>query len=309
MSGTDVWFGDLQFLGQPGRIAVGVIEGRGGVALVDPGPATTRPALVASLEAHGRSLADIRAVLVTHIHLDHSGGVGDLVALSPDVQVFVHQRGAKHMIDPSRLVDSARRIYGDKMGLLWGDVVPVPPGQVVAIEGGEVLDLLGRRIRVAYTPGHAVHHVSYFEEASGIAFTGDVGGMTLAGAPSAIPPTPPPDIDLELWLESLRTLDGWKPRALMLAHFGRVDRVATHLGDLESRLRLYAELVRETLDGDGPDANRIARFRDGVRADLRRALPPDQAEAVERAFPVDDSWYGLARYWNKRADRAGDGRA
>ena len=182
---------DLNFLGRPGAIAAGLIDGPGGLALVDPGPASCLDGLRASLVRHGHRLEDVDTVLVTHIHLDHSGGVGVLARSNPRLQVYVHRRGAPHVVDPSKLVSSASRLYGDRMGPLWGEILPVPAEKVHALDGGEALQVAGVEVHVAYTPGHASHHVSYFDRDSGVAFVGDTAGVRLMPGGFVLPPTPP----------------------------------------------------------------------------------------------------------------------
>jgi glyoxylase-like metal-dependent hydrolase (beta-lactamase superfamily II) len=294
---------DLNFMGHAGAIASGVLEGPGGLAIVDPGPASTLDGLRAALGARGASLAQVRAVLATHIHLDHFGAAGAIVRENPLVDVYVHERGTPHLVDPSRLVASARRLYGDEMDRLWGEVAPVPASNVRTLRGGERLVVAGREVLVAYTPGHASHHVSYFDVQSGTAFTGDVGGMRVGRAKYAMPPTPPPDIDVELWEESVERIRQWRPRALFLTHFGLVDSPEQHLADLVEHLRWFAALVRESLQRDGADADRLTWFKKVVALELRRQMPEEVAASFERAVPIDDSWHGLARYWRKRPGR------
>src|SRR4029077_13881059 len=166
-------FVDLQFQGTPRIIATAVLQGPGGVALLDPGPTSTWPTLSAALERAGIALGDITAIVLTHIHLDHAGVTGTLVRQNPNLRVFVHEKGAPHMIDPAKLLASATRLYGDAIDRLWGEVRPVPAGNIVALAGGERITASGRELEVAYTPGHASHHVSYFGADSGIAFVGD----------------------------------------------------------------------------------------------------------------------------------------
>ncbi len=291
---------DVKFQGEPGAVACGLLSGPSGVALVDPGPASSLAGLSAALAGHGLSLGDVGAILVTHIHLDHSGGVGVIVRRHPDIQVFVHERGAPHVADPARLLQSASRIYGDQMERLWGEVAPVPGANVHRLAGGERLELAGRVIDVAYTPGHAVHHVSYLDAATGTAFTGDVGGMVVGRVRFVVPPTPPPDIDLEAWEASVSRVRAWRPRRLFLTHFGLVEAPEAHLGELVRRLRRMAERVRESLALDGRDADRIAWYKDAIRSDLRQVMAEADAAEIEHGVMLDDSWYGLARYWRKR---------
>ena len=170
---------DLQFQGVPRVIATAVLHGTGGVALIDPGPSTTLPALTAALERAGIPLADVTALLLTHIHLDHAGAAGTLVHANPRLRVYVHEQGAPHLVDPTKLVASAARLYGDAMDRLWGEVRPVPADAIVSLGGGERIAGGGRDLEVAYTPGHASHHVSYFSREAGMAFVGDTAGIRL----------------------------------------------------------------------------------------------------------------------------------
>jgi glyoxylase-like metal-dependent hydrolase (beta-lactamase superfamily II) len=294
---------DLQFQQRPGVIAAGVLVGTDGIAIVDPGPASTERALRTGLQHLGWSLEDVRAILVTHIHLDHSAGAGALVREHPAIRLYVHERGAPHLVQPDKLVESAGRLYGDRMQALWGDIVPVPAENVEVLRGGEVLGVAGLRVRVAYTPGHASHHVSYFEEASGTLFAGDTGGIRTGAPLLVIPPTPPPDIDVAAWMASLSRIRQWAPARVFVTHFGGFDDPAAHLADLEEHLRLEAEWVRELLaDETLDDARRQAAFA-GRMIEMFRGVLPDE-EWVERytlAVPMDHCWQGLARYWRKKA--------
>ena len=202
---------DLHFLGVPHVIATAVLHGAGGVALIDPGPSTTLPVLKAELEQAGISLSDLRALLLTHIHLDHAGATGTLVHEIPGLRVYVHERGAPHLVNPEKLIASAERLYGDDMDRLWGEVRPVPQDALIALQGGERISAGGRDLEVAYTPGHASHHVSYFNPDTGFAFVGDTAGIRRNPGGYVLPPTPPPDIDLEQWRDSLDRIGRWRP--------------------------------------------------------------------------------------------------
>lgn len=295
-----ICFVDLQFLGRSRVIASAILHGGGSVAIVDPGPTTTLPVLLARLESLGIGLADVTALLVTHIHLDHAGAVGTILQRNPAIRVYVHERGAPHLIDPSKLLASATRLYGNDMERLWGEVRPVPADAVTTLAGGERLTLGGRSLEVAYTPGHASHHVSYFNEDSGIAFVGDTAGVRSVPQGFPLPPTPPPDIDLELWEESLKTIERWHPRTLFLTHFGPFSSVGQHLSELREYLGLVQRLAISSLAMPGEDADRERWFVDEVRRELRRRLGETDASSYEIAGRFDLNWRGLTRYLRKK---------
>lgn len=298
---------DILHLGHPSAIGTGVLQYADGVALVDPGPTTCLDQLRARLGDLGRALRDVRAVLLTHIHLDHATASGAIVREVPEARVFVHPRGAVHMVDPTRLLASAHRIYGDALEGLWGEFVPVPAGSVVEVDEGDVIELGERKLDVAYVPGHAKHHVAYFEAASGTAWVGDVAGIRIPpGLP--MPVTPPPDIDLEVWDDSMDRVMAWGPRRLVPTHFGPWDDPAAHFAELRRGLRDWAEEVRRSLDGDDSaaddpsrDAESARRFAGWAEADMRERMPSRSVDLYAAAFGFEDSWWGLARYWRKRA--------
>jgi len=291
---------DLHFRDQPRVIATGVIRAPDGLVLVDPGPASCLPALERGLRALGHALEDVRALLLTHIHLDHAGATGALAERLPGLRVYVHARGAPHMVNPEKLLTSATRLYGDAMDRLWGPFLPTPEDDVTALNGGERIDVAGRALTVAYTPGHAVHHVSYLDEETGLAYVGDTAGIRVS-AGYLIAPTPPPDIDLERWEESLQTLEAWRPSGLFLTHFGVVSPVGDHLARFRAALAQAAADVQATLALEGDDDEKMAAFADRLRADVSRAMPPEDARATELAAPFGQLWQGLARYYRKRA--------
>ena len=242
----------------------------------------------------------MRDILLTHIHLDHAGATGTLAARLPSARVYVHERGAPHMADPSKLIDSATRLYGADMDRLWGEMRPVPLERMQVLAGGERLDLAGRTFDVAYTPGHANHHVSYLDQSTGIAYVGDTAGIRRV-KDYIVAPTPPPDIDLEKWDQSLQIIERWRPSTLFLTHFGSVTDVAEHLRRFRIVLDAAARRVKATLAGEGTDEERIHRFVEDTRADVRRELSEEDAQSMEMAAPFAQLWQGLARYWRKRA--------
>jgi glyoxylase-like metal-dependent hydrolase (beta-lactamase superfamily II) len=250
--------------------------------VVDPGPSSSLDALF-----DGLGPVRPRALALTHIHLDHAGGAGAILRRWPDVEVWVHERGARHIVDPSRLIASATRLYGDRMDRLWGEIVPVPAENLRILSGGETLG----PFVVAYTPGHASHHVSYFHEPSGRAFVGDVCGVRIPPSDLVIPPTPPPDIDLEAWRASLEKIEAWQPASLGLTHFGGVDDPAAHLA-----------AIREALARWGERGRRRDAAADGeqMASEIAAATDPQTGSRYNGALPPGQSWMGLARYWAKR---------
>jgi glyoxylase-like metal-dependent hydrolase (beta-lactamase superfamily II) len=258
---------------------------RVGDVLIDPGPSSSVDTLLAGLDRDPP-----RAIALTHIHLDHAGAAGTLARRYPDAEVWVHERGAPHLADPSRLLQSAGRLYGDQMQRLWGDVLPVPAERLRVLHGGERIG----PFQVAYTPGHASHHVSYLHEPSVRAFTGDVAGVRI-GAGRVLAPTPPPDIDLPAWRASIDTIEAWRPRSLAVTHFGGFDDVQAHL----SALRAHLDEV-EAWAAEGDEASFIARLR--ARAGVgEEANAGPTAGAYVQALPAEQSFQGLTRYLQKRA--------
>ena len=269
---------DVMHLGNDRVICAYEVDG----LIVDPGPASSVENLI---DALGPVVP--RVLLLTHIHLDHAGASGVLARRFPELEVYVHERGAPHLVDPSKLLESAGRLYGDDMERLWGEVAPVPEDRIHTLSGGEIVD----GFRVAYTPGHASHHVSYLHEESGDAYVGDVAGVRVPPHEHTVAPTPPPDIDVELWLDSLSTVAGWTPERLCLTHFGPVTEVEDHLHRMRTALLDGAEVAR-----DADEETFISWLR--ARADL----DPDSMERLEQAAPPDQLFKGLERYWRKKAE-------
>jgi glyoxylase-like metal-dependent hydrolase (beta-lactamase superfamily II) len=254
--------------------------------IIDPGPESCIEALLDGLDGPPRAL------MLTHIHLDHAGASGALVERFPDLEVYVHDRGAPHMIDPARLLKSAGMLYGDDMQRLWGRVVPVPEQNIVSLTGGE--DLAG--LRVEKVRGHANHHVVYFDSASGECFTGDTAGVRVPPLEQVFAPTPPPDIDVEAWFESIELIESMQPSRLCLTHFGAVeaDAVSGHLAELRRWLTEAAE-ASEAGDRD--------RFDGWLAEWTERSGDPAITERLRQAMPPDQAWLGLERYWQKRRQR------
>jgi glyoxylase-like metal-dependent hydrolase (beta-lactamase superfamily II) len=271
---------DVKHLGRERVIGCWEMDG----VLIDPGPATSLGTLIEALGDRPP-----RALLLTHIHLDHAGGAGTLLRRWPELPVYVHEVGAPHLIDPVRLLASAARLYGDRMERLWGEVAPVPEGNVRALAGGE--EVLG--FRVLYTPGHASHHVSYLHLASGRAFVGDVAAVRIPPSEFVLPPTPPPDIDLEAWEDSIEAILGTSPKSLGITHFGEIADPRVHLAIVRERLRQQAERARE-LDAE--------KFERRLRQEVAAAADEGTAKAMLQAAPPEQQWPGLERYWRKRGE-------
>ena len=292
-------FIDLNFRGSDRVIATAVLTGPDGVTLVDPGPTSCLPALENGLGQRGLTLRDVRALLITHIHLDHAGAVGSIVERVPAIEVHVHERGAPHMVDPAKLLASATRLYGDQMETLWGAFLPVPAANLHVLQGGERIAAAGTTLAVAYTPGHAKHHVSFLDEATGVAYVGDTGGIRVSGD-YLLAPTPPPDIDLAAWRESLLVIEAWNPVSLFLTHFGVVTGAKAHLARFRETLAAQAEAVRQSLTAGNTDDERTRVFVEQLRREVRKAMPEHEARATELAAPFDQLWQGLDRYWKKQ---------
>jgi glyoxylase-like metal-dependent hydrolase (beta-lactamase superfamily II) len=273
---------DLMHLGRDRVIGAYEVDG----VVVDPGPASCVDTLLEGLGGEAP-----RALLLTHIHLDHAGATGVLVRRFPRLAVYVHERGAPHLVDPAKLLKSARQLYGEDMDRLWGEVAAVPAENITELSGGEtVLDAFD----VTYAPGHASHHVAYLHAASGDAYVGDVAGVRAPPSDLTVAPTPPPDIDVEAWKETLDTVQGLEPAALCLTHFGRVEEVERHLDRVRESLDRQADWAR-----DSDEAAFVAVLREEIAA----KADSEVAARVEQAAPPEQLWLGLERYWRKRGER------
>jgi glyoxylase-like metal-dependent hydrolase (beta-lactamase superfamily II) len=276
---------DVLHLGREKVICAWLVDG----VLIDPGPQSTEATL---LEALGGERP--RALLLTHIHFDHAGAAGSLVRRWPDLPVYVHERGAPHIVDPARLVASAGRLYGGEEGLrrLWGEVVPVPEANLRVLSGGE-RDIEGA-FRVEYTPGHASHHVCYFHEPSRWAFVGDMGGVRVPPHAFTLAPTPPPDIDVDAWERSIDRIAAWEPAGLGLTHFGASEDAPAQLEACRAALHEEAELAaRHDLDG----------FVVAIEQRVHAGAGADAASVIQAA-PPDQLFQGLDRWRRKRAEAA-----
>jgi glyoxylase-like metal-dependent hydrolase (beta-lactamase superfamily II) len=293
---------DLNWVGRPHSIAAVLLESGGHHALIDPGPESTYATLRESLVSRGLSVAQLDAVLLTHIHLDHAGASGSLVRDNPRIAVYVHQLGAQHMIDPRKLLASAARLWPDTLHQLFGDTLAVPKENLRILEGGETLTLGRRKLDVAYTPGHASHHVSYFDAAESVAFVGDTTGIRIDNAPYILPATPPPDISLEIWEDSFATILARRPQRLFLTHFGYSDNPEQHIAEFRQRLHGWAKLAGECLHSASSESEAKEVFVARARAEMQDFLGSEEAEHHAFTAGLDLSFLGLARYWRKRAE-------
>jgi len=268
---------DVRHRGREKVIACFEVDG----ILVDPGPQSCEETLL-------EGLGEVRpkALLLTHIHFDHAGAAGALVRRWPDLEVYVHERGAPHMANPERLVASAARLYGGEEGLreTWGEVVPVPEENLKVLSGGETV--LG--VEVAYTPGQASHHVSYFRD--GVAFVGDMAGVRVPPYALTLAPTPPPDIDVEAWERSLDAIAAWEPSTLALTHFGTADDPPAQLAAVREALHWQADVAAQQDQ---------AGFEAALHERVAQAAP-DEVAAIEQAAPLDHLFLGLDRWHSKR---------
>jgi glyoxylase-like metal-dependent hydrolase (beta-lactamase superfamily II) len=254
------------------------------------------------LGAHGLRVADLHAILLTHIHLDHAGATGSLVRENPALRVFVHSRGSRHMINPLKLIQSASRLYGGDLERLFGDFLAVPESNLQILEGNETISFGDRTLRVFYTPGHASHHVTYFDPEERVAFVGDTAGISIEGHPFILPATPPPDIDLPLWDASLDAIAGLQPARLFLTHFGFSDHPSEHVANYRARLHHWADLAENIL-GTAPDeAAAMNAFAQEASAEAAKHLSADELSHYAFNGALHLSWLGLARYHRKRLE-------
>jgi len=275
---------DLRFGGRERVIGVYLLETGDGPALFDCGPSTCVERLREGLRGRGLALTDLRHLLLSHIHLDHAGAAGVLVREHPGLRVHVSEVGAPHLVDPTRLERSARRLYGAEFDALWGELAPVPERNVDVVRR----DVLG--LECFPSPGHARHHVCYVDR-DGTLYAGDAAGVRIQPARYVMPPTPPPELDLEAWEASLDEIERRAPERLALIHFGVVSEPAPHLAELRRRLREWSAIVER---GAGEE-----EFAAAVRAEMDEERP-----AYEAAIPIRQSYAGLKRYWDKRREAA-----
>lgn len=297
---------DLQFQDTPGVIAAHVLDTGDGLAIVDPGPGSTLDVLEAGLNTLGAELGDVRHILLTHIHFDHAGAAGTVLARVPRARVYVHERGAGHLVRPERLVASATQIYGDRMDRLWGVMQPIDQDRLSPLEGEQTLRLGQAEARVLYTPGHAVHHVAY--HIGDDLFVGDVGGVRLDPRQTPRAPTPPPDIQLGDWRQSISALRALDARTLRLAHFGAHPQEAAHWDGLLRTMELDASRVQQGLERGQPFEAISEEYTEVLLGELA-AEGAHLPARYEFACPPWMSVQGLMRYWQRQSARSGRGDA
>jgi len=274
-------------------------------ALVETGPTTCLDRLTAGLKEHGVSHEDVQQVFLTHIHLDHAGASGHLSELLPNATFYVHEVGYPHLADPSKLVKSATRIYGERMEELWGEARPVPEERIEILKDGEEAETAGGVLVAHDTPGHAYHHLAYLEPGSGALLTGDVAGIRLPGQSYVRPPTPPPEIDVEAWIQSINYIRQIDPVSLWPTHFGSYEDVGRHLGELEQRLQDWLLFVEGQMD-DGVEREEIS---DQLKAKgdaemLAEGADTKQSEHYDLAGSYSMLTDGLMRYVYRRREKA-----
>ncbi|MCA9838117.1 MAG: MBL fold metallo-hydrolase [Trueperaceae bacterium] len=290
---------DTQHLEVSGKLGVYLLPGKAAsFALIETGPGSTLETIKAGVKAAGFRLDNLDSILVTHIHLDHAGAAGELARLT-GAPVYVHERGAKHMHDPTKLMTSAERIYGDAMDKLWGKMVPILETQLRVLSGGENLTILDYKIEALYTPGHASHHLAYLVNGKDL-FTGDVANIRLTGSSVIRPALPPPDIDLELWQGSIQTMLKTGAKRLLLTHFGPVEDVEGHLSAVPERNQEWADEILQGMQEGQERESLIARIAALGNAELLADdAPPEVMERHQESSNYEMTVMGVTRYWQK----------
>jgi glyoxylase-like metal-dependent hydrolase (beta-lactamase superfamily II) len=299
-----VWAIDLGFQGWDKVVHAYLLAAPDELALIETGPTSTLPALYAGIQAAGFDPAKLRKIFVSHIHLDHSGAAGVIVRNQPDIDVFVHPVGAPHLIDPSRLVNSAARLYTERMDELWGEVAPVPEDRVVSLQDGETLEAAGHVLSVLFTPGHAAHHVAYWEPNLAAVFTGDVGGVRMPGSGYALPPAPPPELAPDHWTVSVERLRQTGPRRLCLTHGGPFDDAADHIEQLMPNLDQVEALCRDAMLAGADDEAVTTLIQEHTEERLGPAAMavPGMVQRYGWASPSFLSALGFRRLLTRRGD-------
>jgi glyoxylase-like metal-dependent hydrolase (beta-lactamase superfamily II) len=289
---------DLQFQGLDHAIAAYLIRTSEGPILIETGPHSTFQKLQKGIEELGYQLSDIKKVFLTHIHLDHAGAAWAMAAAG--AKIYLHPFGARNMEDPSRLMESARRIYKEKMDELWGEMHPIPASQLIQVADGETFNIGEVEIKSLHTPGHAKHHIAW--QMGDIIFTGDVAGVKIDQGP-VVPPCPPPDINIEDWKASIEILRKAQPKELYLTHYNKIDNISEHLEGLSKVLDGWSIWVKDKM-GEGLSNDEMVPLFIQYTADQLRKTGVDEAtiKLYEAANPSWMSVAGLVRYWKKKEE-------
>ncbi len=290
---------DSFHLGNPNIICVALLEASDrSLLMIDCGPESVFTRVVERMTAQNLDPATVKHLVLTHIHLDHAGAAWRW-AKEFGARVYVHPLGAPHLVDPSRLLTSAQKIYGDQMEYLWGKLEPIPTEQIIVVDDQTELNFPGLTLKAVYTPGHAQHHNAYWLESEKTVFTGDIAGVTIDQGPM-VPPFPPPDIDLETWRRSLNKLRDCQPESIHVTHFGRVDNPLSRFDELEKRLTAWAGWIRDRMREGKTHDQLVPEFQQFIQNELQAAEATEaQCEKYEQANPAFMSVAGLMRYWKK----------
>jgi glyoxylase-like metal-dependent hydrolase (beta-lactamase superfamily II) len=292
---------DLELMGTPGVVGAYLIPSETGHVMVDCGPGATLEKLYAGIKKLGFEPSDVKHLLLTHIHLDHAGAAGQL-ARELGLQVYVHINGASHLLRPERLIESATRIYGAMMDVLWGAFEPVPENQLTILEGGETLNISGLEFKPLYTPGHAIHHLAYFMDDT--IFSGDVGGVRLQGSSHVVAPTPAPDIDLNVWRESVKILRGLNAKRILVSHYGEFSDLELHFANLEKNIDDLENLSLEVLRSGGGREEIAKRIEVLSGKQISTASDSTMNTRYQLATPYLMAADGLIRYWQRKRPEA-----
>jgi len=292
---------DLQFMGRPNMIGIYLLETNEGPVLFECGPHSCLPTLVKALDNLGYNTSDIKHLFLTHIHLDHAGAAWHFAAQG--TTIYVHPKGLKHLIDPSRLVDSATKIYGAQMQMLWGDFMPTPPSSIITAAHNQVFEIGGESIKTLHSPGHAVHHIAWNTSAGTVC--GDVAGIRLLNGP-AVPPCPPPDVNFVDWKKSIDILLAENTSTLFVAHFGKYENGIDHLKQLKHEIEVWDEFAFELYSRNPDPKSALAEFDSWI--EKRMIHLTSNAELAQLYAIANPSWmsvHGIFRYYRKREELCG----
>ena len=297
-----MWQISHTFQGEHEIVGSYLIAGANELAIIDPGPGSVIESLLASIREAGFDPGDVTHILATHVHLDHAGATGSLVKLMPKAQVYVHGLGAPHLLDTTKVVASASRIFGERMKMLWGEIEPTPADHLHVIDDGDKLTVAGRRLEVHYAPGHAIHHVIFFDVHSGELFAGDAAGVRLPGIDYVRPPTPPPDLDLEAWSNTIDLLRRLRPDVLYIGHFGAIKSVSQQLERLREKLYTWGEFVLSAMRDGKTEAEIIDMLIEYANPELLQAAKGNAhvLPRYEIATNYPMTVQGYMRYWKKK---------